>query len=144
MYAFHRKSGDGMYTSWMIYSPGVPVFRDDDGALLDEPYTCAFVTAPAVNAGVVLKREPARVAEIAREMRARVDRVLAICAAHAHTDLVLGAWGCGVFRNDPDVVAECFRASFEGPFVGAFERVVFAVLDGAEKKNLAPFERRFA
>jgi uncharacterized protein (TIGR02452 family) len=33
----------------MIYSPGVPVFRDDTGALLEEPYDVAFLTSPAPN-----------------------------------------------------------------------------------------------
>ena len=61
MYAHHRAHGDCMYTSWMIYSPAVPVFRDDDtNALLEEPYACAFLTTPAPNAGVVLERKPGR------------------------------------------------------------------------------------
>jgi len=31
-----------------------------------------------------------------------------LAAAHGYTRLVLGAWGCGVFRNDPEVVAAAF------------------------------------
>jgi len=42
--------GDPMYTTWVIYSPDVPVFRLDEGRLLDEPYFCSFLTSPAVNA----------------------------------------------------------------------------------------------
>ena len=34
MYAFHRARQDAMYTDWVIYSPDVPVFRTDEGALL--------------------------------------------------------------------------------------------------------------
>jgi uncharacterized protein (TIGR02452 family) len=43
---------------------------------------------------------------------------------------VLGAWGCGVFRNDPRVVAGAFADHLlRGAWKGCFERVVFSVLD---------------
>ena len=75
----------------------------------------------------------------------RVGRVLAIGALHRHAALVLGAWGCGVFRNDPTMVARLFKEALTGggPFATAFEHVSFAVLDrGGE--TLAAFERQFA
>src|SRR5205823_13858109 len=53
MYRHHAPMPGGMYTNYAIYSPGVPVFRTDDGGLLDEPHPCAFVTAPAGNAGAI-------------------------------------------------------------------------------------------
>jgi uncharacterized protein (TIGR02452 family) len=31
--------------------------------------------------------------------------------AHSHRRLVLGVWGCGVFRNDPATVAEAFAGA---------------------------------
>lgn len=144
MYAHHRANGDCMYSSWMIHSPGVPVFCDDD-ALLEEPYACAFLTAPAPNAGVVLERKPDRRAEVDRVMAERCTRVLAIAAAEGHRHLVLGAWGCGVFANDPSVVARAFRADLHGAFAGMFDEVVFAVLDWSdERRFIRPFVEAFA
>ena len=146
MYAHHRAQGDTMYTDWMIHSPGVPVFRDDESAeLLEEPYLCSFLTAPAPNAGVVLERDPSRRDEVDRVMARRVGRALAICAEQGHTRLVLGAWGCGVFANDPKVVARAFGAALDGAFAGVFEEVVFAVLDWSEERRfIRPFVERFA
>ena len=146
MYAHHRAHGDAMYTDWMIYSPDVPVFRDEDSAaLLDEPYLSAFLTAPAPNAGVVLERDPSRRDEVDRVMSRRVGRALAIAAAHGHPRLVLGAWGCGVFANDATVVARSFGAELDGAFAGVFEEVVFAVLDWSEERRfIRPFVERFA
>jgi len=46
-----------MYTTWVIYSPDVPVFRLDEGPLLDEPYLCSFLTSPAVNVGALQHRD---------------------------------------------------------------------------------------
>jgi uncharacterized protein (TIGR02452 family) len=146
MYAHHRALSDCMYTSWAIHSPDVPVFRDDvTGALLDEPYAAAFLTAPAPNAKVVLERDASRADEVVRVVNERVARVLAICAAHGHTHLVLGAWGCGVFGNDPTVMAGAFRRELDGAYAGVFEAVTFAVLDWSdEKRFIRPFERAFA
>jgi uncharacterized protein (TIGR02452 family) len=146
MYEHHRALRDCAYTAWAIYSPDVPVFRDDrTGQLLDEPYTCAFITAPAPNAGVVLEREPGRARELERLMHERVVRILAIAAHHQHRHLVLGAWGCGVFKNDPTHVAACFASELEGAFAGCFDEVVFAVVDWSqERRFIGPFARRFA
>ncbi|KAB8143724.1 TIGR02452 family protein [Chloroflexia bacterium SDU3-3] len=144
MYERHRHMSDALYTSSLIYSPDVPVFRDAAGLLLDTPYLVDFITAPAVNAGVVLDRAPQRGPEIAAAMRERVGRVLAVAAAHGCPALVLGAWGCGVFRNDPAAVANMFAQALAGPFRGAFAQVVFAVLDSsAERRFIGPFERAF-
>jgi uncharacterized protein (TIGR02452 family) len=146
MYTHHRASGDCLYSDWMIHSPHVPVFRDDDsGALLEEPYLCAFLTSPAPNAGVVLEREPARRDEVHAAMKVRVARALAICAAEGHRHLVLGAWGCGVFGNDRAFVARAFGAELDADYAGVFEDVVFAVLDWSEERRfIRPFVERFA
>jgi uncharacterized protein (TIGR02452 family) len=145
MYERHRALHDPMYTHSVIYSPAVPVIRTDDGVLLETPYECAFVTAPAVNAGVVLERDPRRRPEVVSAMRERIARVLAVAALHAHRTYILGAWGCGVFGNDPAEIAALFDEALRGPFAGAFERVVFAVLDySPEQRFIGPFRARFA
>ena len=59
-YEINRECGTSLYTHHMIYSPAVPVFRNDDDELLDNPYSVAILTSPAVNCGAVLKNEPQR------------------------------------------------------------------------------------
>lgn len=140
MYDYHRPTRGGMYTPWAIYSPGVPVIRNDDGELLAEPYEVGFITSPAVNAGVVLDRDRSLRSEVTEQMRLRIERVLRIAAHHQHDALVLGAWGCGVFRNDPEVVARLFATRLR-ELDGMFRAVTFAVLDwSAERRFIGPFE----
>jgi uncharacterized protein (TIGR02452 family) len=143
MYAFHAQRRDPLYAHWAIYAPGVPVLRADSGELLEEPWTCAFLASPAVNAGVA--REHGVSEEIIRgTFRERVRGTLGAAAHHGHRAIVLGAWGCGVFRNDPEVVAVHFQEALRGHVRGAFDRVAFAVLDGRPgAPTLAPFARRF-
>jgi len=69
--------------------------------------------------------------------------VLAVAARHGLRELVLGAWGCGVFRNDPAEVAAAFDDAL-ALYGAAFGRVVFAVWDRtASSANRAAFADRF-
>mmetsp|Transcript_94790 Transcript_94790/g.268344 ORF Transcript_94790/g.268344 Transcript_94790/m.268344 type:complete len:372 (-) Transcript_94790:81-1196(-) len=160
-FAPHRRAESGEYTHAMIYSPAVPVFRDDHGCLLARPYAADFLTSPAPNRGVMEEKEgrkgsgrgrgsargrrsaggaagqalsPQRANEVLRE---RSARVLDAFARHGATDLVLGAWGCGVFRNDPWDVARIFKSHLEARFRGNFRRIVFAVLDEKMAHDMA-------
>jgi hypothetical protein len=114
---------------------GVPVIRDDEGRLLEQPVYSAFITAPAVNAGVVLQRDPSRRREIRSTMATRIAGVLGIAALKGHDALVLGAWGCGVFRNDPQEIAELFRDALTGPYRSVFSRIVFAIFDRSPDRS---------
>ncbi|MEV0830210.1 TIGR02452 family protein [Nonomuraea rubra] len=143
-YAAHRASPDLLYSHRVIWSPGVPVHRDTDGRLLAEPYLVSFLTSPAPNAGQVLRRDPGAGERIRRALTERAGRVLAVAAHHGARTLVLGAWGCGVFRNDPREVAGAFHGHLTGDFAGVFERVAFAVWDrDPDSANRAAFAGRF-
>ena len=78
------------------------------------------------------------------EVRRRIVAMLQLCRMHGHVDLVLGAWGCGAFRNPPRHVAQVFAQVLHSKaFAGVFRRVVFAVWDppGSRLPNFKPFAR---
>ncbi|WP_437791471.1 TIGR02452 family protein [Sorangium sp. So ce693] len=145
-YDQNRACGSFLYTDHIIYSPDVPFFRDEQHALLDRPFALSIITAPAPNAGEAFQRDDAADQEIRAALERRADMVLAAAGAHGHRCLVLGAWGCGVFRNDPREVADVFARCLGSPrFRGAFSRVVFAVYDrGDDRPNYRAFQERFA
>jgi uncharacterized protein (TIGR02452 family) len=126
-YAHHRSQDDLRYSDRVIYSPDVPVFRGDDGSLLDAPCHLSFLTAAAPNLGAIAAGQPHLVETVPAVVTTRAERVLRVAAAHRHRKVVLGAWGCGVFGNSPVVVASAFRAALTR--VPRFDRVVFAILD---------------
>ena len=69
----------------------------------------------------------------------------AVARALGTTSLVLGAWGCGAFGNDPVRTAADFRDALETDFTGHFSDVLFAVTDWSpERKTLGPFRDTFA
>ncbi|WP_433548953.1 TIGR02452 family protein [Streptomyces sp. CA-294286] len=145
-YAHHRAERDVFYTDRVIHAPGVPVFRDDRGQLLPAPYRVGFLTSPAPNAGVIRRNTPQEAHRIPAVLAGRAQRVLEVASVCGYRRLVLGAWGCGVFQNEPAVVAEAFRSLLAegGRFAGHFDRVTFAVLDRtAEGPTLTAFRKAF-
>ncbi|MEV4763075.1 TIGR02452 family protein [Micromonospora chokoriensis] len=127
-YAFHREQGDLRYSDRVIYSPLVPVFRDDRGNLLDQSYPTSFLTAAAPNLGAIVRNQPTHASDVPAVLARRARRVLEVAATHGHRTIVLGAWGCGVFRNDPATVAGAFADALQ--VVDRFDHVVFAIHDG--------------
>ena len=126
-YERHRASSSLLYSDAMILSPGCPIFRDDDGTLLDEPQMATFITSAAPNAGAAADNRPDELPSIPA-----CSAALGVCAGAGGVAGLqatgAGAWGCGVFRNDPGVVAESFAAHLRhGRWSGRFDRVVFSV-----------------
>jgi uncharacterized protein (TIGR02452 family) len=136
-YAFHRTQRTCLYSDRMIYSPACPVVRDDAGNWLPEPYVVDFITSPAPNAGAIRQNEPANCQYIEPVLRERAGKILALAAYKQCDALVLGAWGCGVFKNDPGTVARIFGEylSLKGLYAGYFRQVVFSVYDSSSAQE---------
>lgn len=135
MYRANRWCGSLLYTDAAVFSPNVPVFRDDLGSWLEKPLRVSFVTVPAPNVGAHAGAglDPSA----AQTLRRRARVVLGVAAENGRRSLVLGAWGCGVFGNSPEVVASAFRQLLrppDGEFAAAFDTVVFAVPDARIKE----------
>lgn len=146
-YDFHRSHRSLLYSDRTIYSPGCPIFRKDDGTLLETPYLVDFITSPAPNAGEVANKQSQDLGKIREVLYVRGAKLLSLAAYHRCDALVLGAWGCGVFRNDPAMVAQMFADLLlaNGQFWGRFKSVLFSVLDTrGERKIFTEFCNRFA
>lgn len=130
----------------MIYSPGCPVFRKDDGTLLETPYRVDFITSAAPNAGMIARNQPEDMNKIPEVLRDRGAKILSLAASYQCDVLILGAWGCGVFRNDPVIVAQMFGDYLlpNGQFANKFKTVLFSVLDTSKQQNIInEFKKRF-
>ncbi|MFO0927263.1 MAG: TIGR02452 family protein [Gemmataceae bacterium] len=135
-YDRHRASPSLLYSDAMILSPACPVFRDDDGSLVEHPYRVTFITSAAPNAGAAATNRPAEIPLIPEVFRRRSEYVLALAVAAGCPRLVLGAWGCGVFRNDPQTVASAFAEHLQrGGWAYRFERIVFSVWDTSPSRE---------
>lgn len=146
-YDFHRGHRSLLYSDRIIYSPDVPFFRISAKAAYLPPFTVSVLTAPAPNAGAMEQRnlvdEATRIPSV---FARRWENLLALAASERMETLVLGAWGCGAFRNDAESVAETALAAVER-YRGVFRTIAFAIPATGKgrrsRENLEAFRRVF-
>ncbi len=138
MYLHHAYQFEVESTDWGIVSPQVPFICNDSGTFFDNPILIDIVTSAAPYAPSV--GQP-RSRELLRD---RIQRILHIAAGQNYTSLVLGAWGCGAFYNDPRQTAEDFKAAIVNNFNRQFTDIVFAIADWSpQRRFLRPFHAVF-
>lgn len=115
---------DNLYTDNIIYSPNVPFIRDEELNLLDQPYSLSIITSPAPNLSNGQSISDDKLRSI---LKNRIKKILLVAAQHHHKNLILGAWGCGIFSNDPNVVSSLFMECLSD--ISLFKTVCFAVYD---------------
>ena len=139
-YAPHRRARDPLHNDDCIYTPGVMVFKSDTDypQLLPEEkwYSVNVLTCAAPN----LRERPSNemnagdgdaAVHISREdlqtlHEKRMRRVLEIAWAKGNEVVILGAFGCGAFRNPPAVVAQAMKTVVQ-EYRMRFETIEFAV-----------------
>lgn len=120
-YDWNRKhTNKSMYTNRAIYARDV-VFVHDKEVRKADVITCA-----APNFGAA-----ARFCNVTREenheaLKERIRFVLDIAEDNQVNTLILGAFGCGVFGQDADEVANCFKELLDGGDY-SFDEVRFSV-----------------
>jgi uncharacterized protein (TIGR02452 family) len=146
-----QKDNIGLYLDYAIYSPRVVVFRNDAGDWLEDPYVVSILTSPAPNRSAIMNDEindiddathdETKELEIQEVLDRRMRQILSIMAAQGHRTIILGAWGCGVFGNDPLLVAELFKENLTKlPF---FDNVIFAIYDKVDSEAYLSFSQVF-
>lgn len=133
-YEQNRRENSLLYTDHAIWSPSVPFFATDDGTLLPQPYTAGVITMPAPNAGAM--HSEADLLGVIPTFRRRIHAVLALAVVQRVEHLILGAWGCGAFGNQPDLVAKLFRDALaeNQPWRRGLSSVTFAILDTSKRR----------
>jgi uncharacterized protein (TIGR02452 family) len=116
----------------MIWCDRVPLIRDGQFNLVD-PMDIRVITYPAPNkyrrayAGQGrFSEEPIADDYLQGVFQRRTIHVVRHAAEMKTEVLILGAWGCGAYGNDPGMVAQMFKAAI-GNQSGPIERVVFAI-----------------
>lgn len=139
-YEPHRKAGNPLYNDDCIYTPGVIVFKTDTSVpeLMPEEdwYKVNIITCAAPD----LREKPNKYAnfhsrngaadvteeQLALLHKSRIRRIFEIAAHERNEVLILGAFGCGAFRNPPEIVAGVFKEVQE-EYKTAFETIEYAI-----------------
>ncbi len=147
-YAYHCGLRSPFSSDAMILTPKVQIIRDADGSLLQERAMVSVLTcaAPMAQYGLGDLTQ----AEYAEMVSQRIHRMLLCAAYHGYVVLVLGAFGCGAFGNDAQLIAALFERETRlfqagGSVDDHFAQISFAVLDHSpDLYNFRAFSRYFA
>lgn len=117
---------DATFVKNVDYSPIVPI-------------DCDVITMPAVNLNkshIDNKQTQDSVENYDELMTFKIEQILSSAILNGCDNIILGAWGCGVFKNDPKVIAEFFnKALSKEELRFQFENIVFAVIN--DKNSVA-------
>lgn len=147
-----------LYNNDCIYTPDVTVFKTDTDmpVLMPEEkwYQVDVISCAAPN----LRNRPSNAmnpdsgnkavsikpSELLELHKKRIQRVLEIAKINKEEVLILGAFGCGAFRNPPEVVADAM-ARVLAEYCNDFKVIEFAVYcPPQDTKNYDVFKRRLA
>lgn len=127
----------------LIYSPDVVVFKNGDGTptLLqeDEWFKVDIITlaAPECN-----RFDIGNADDYVEKVLPRVKQLFSVAKQQGVEVLILGAWGCGAFRNPPKHIAEVFKYC---SLLYHFDTIEFAIYcRDWETNNYETFKKMFA
>ena len=142
-YLPHRKGCSALSNDDIIYTPNVKVFKTDTfiPQLMEEEQwydvnviTCA---APDLRSGFISDQELEQI------HLKRIKRIIETAICFSNDVLILGAFGCGAFFNNPKIVATVFKNILQN-YKCAFETIEFAVYSKTDADpNFAAFKLFF-
>lgn len=150
-YAYHRNSNNHFYSDRLIYTKGVTVFKDDREVPqlmpVDEWFDVDVITCAAP---YIAKRKYTNQTALKELFKSRIRNIFEAALDNDVEVLVLGAFGCGAFKNPPEVVAKSFHEVIdENNYVNYFKKIVFAIKSTVNNDrfsvcpNISAFEVEF-
>lgn len=127
-----------------FYHPNVPFIRDVNFEFLDKPYYMGVISMAMLRHKINAKTNTASGTEAYKAVYKKIDTLLATAYLYGHDAVVLGAWGCGAFGNDPSKVSQIFKDVIEDKYEKTFKRILFGIVDNEKSDNYTVFKNTFA
>ena len=120
------------YTDTLIYSPQVCLFKDDITYEYLDTQRVDIITCPsaATRDAVGMTTE-----ELRGILTYRLDGIIKSAIYNRAEVLILGAWGCGAFGQNTEVMAEIF-SNVLSHYKGYFKIIEFAIRSHTNKKEV--------
>ena len=135
---------DALYNDDCIFSPGITVIKTDTELphrLMEaDRYHVDVITCAAPNLNPYFHRLRITAVQLKELHQQRARRILDIGVSEREDVMILGAFGCGAFRNPPEVVAEAYGEVIRD-YLYDFKTIEFAVYcpPHSEGKNYHAF-----
>lgn len=131
-----KKLNKALYTDRAIYTPYVPFFTETS------IFNCDIITCAAPNKYAAQRYNKVSDEENWYNLYNRIEFILDIAKVNHVDVLIVGAFGCGVFGQDPFEVAAIFKYLLDTKSYG-LSQVIFAIPKGTRADNYTPFEQIF-
>ena len=118
-YRANAKTHGSVYLDKVIYSADVTVFRDDADYKMITPKKLDVITCPAPSAFFKDDKIALKV------YKSRIRNIVNSAILNDADCLILGAWGCGAFCQDPRLISKAF-VEVLNEYSGGFKKIVFA------------------
>ena len=151
-----RQPGEPLKHEKVVYTPHVKFFRSNAAhhyAFLEKPFAVGIISSAAVSQPPLdlhSSDNPIyRDANDSDYVKEAIHSQLDTAYRAGHDTAILGAFGCGSFKNPPLAVALLYRQVIEAHFKKAFKKIIFAILDDPVKGehnpegNFKPFAQIF-
>lgn len=140
-YEYNRKNlNKGLYSDGIIFTRNVLFFRNKYKNV--EPQLADVITCPAPNFKAA-RRNGVSETEIECTMSRRIEQIIKVAIANDVRVLTLGAFGCGVFGNDPNKVANMMATILTTKgYSEYFNEIIFA-MNGTTGENVSAFTKVF-
>lgn len=144
-YLPHRAMSSMLYNGDVIYTPDIIVFKSDDASPRTMPekdwYEVDIITCAAPNLRHGIRGGNTDLRTI---HETRLRRMLDIAVTKGVESIVLGAFGCGAFMNDPAIVADASKRVLKD-YLYAFKNIEYAVYCSPKNDaNYQAFHRALA
>jgi uncharacterized protein (TIGR02452 family) len=129
-----------------VYTPYVQIIRgtEKEGYPFIKAFEVDFVASAAYNLSSRDFDAPKNTLDYCKGMKEKMRTILRLSAITNHDAVVLGAFGCGAFKNNPAVVSKLFQEVIQEPeFQNHFRFIAFAILNGKKNDNYAIFHDVF-
>lgn len=145
-YQYHISLHNRFYSDRLIYTKSVTVFKDDSTVPQmmseNEWFNVDVITCAAP---YITKRKYTNLTALKLLFKSRIKNIFETAIDNDVEILILGAFGCGAFKNPPKIVAEAFQeVIYENDYKYCFKKIIFAIKPSATNcENVDAFSRQF-
>ena len=146
-YNYHRMYPNNyLYSDRLIYTKDVIVFKNDDRIPQNLPQEKWFSVDVITSAAPYMaNNQTLSIPDLLELFKKRIKNIFEVARENQVEILILGAFGCGAFKNPPEVVAEAFQQVIvEQNYLREFKHIVFAIKPtGEDCPNVKAFAGKF-
>ncbi len=137
-YNYNKAKTNYFFSDRIIYSEGITVFKNDNLLPVIMPENEWFnVSVITCAAPFIAKRKYINKTALKELFKKRIKNIFEVAIKNGIDVLILAAFGCGAFKNPPELVASAFHEVIQQEkYVGYFKKIIFAIKNTVDNYSL--------